>query len=169
MSSKTKIVVLRMKELIYTGIFVLLGILLLILLITMFSPEKNADLPVHKEEADLYQPGIYTASILLGGNAIDLSVILERGSITSIQLVNLNETMATMYPLMEPALENLTQQIVSSQSLENIAYPEENQYTSMVILDAIRMAVEKGRLPDTEAGTEPAPNTGGEPAADTGL
>ena len=35
MSAKTKIVVLRMKELIYTGIFVALGILLIILLIAM--------------------------------------------------------------------------------------------------------------------------------------
>ena len=37
MSSKTKIVVLRMKELIYTAIFVGLGILLIILLVYMFS------------------------------------------------------------------------------------------------------------------------------------
>ena len=40
MSSKTKIVVLHMKELIYTGIFILLGIILLFLLISMFTPEQ---------------------------------------------------------------------------------------------------------------------------------
>ena len=39
MSSKTKIVVLRMKELIYTGIFVALGILLILLLVYMFAPK----------------------------------------------------------------------------------------------------------------------------------
>ena len=38
MSSKTKIVVLHLKELIYTGIFVVLGILFLILMIVMFLP-----------------------------------------------------------------------------------------------------------------------------------
>ena len=44
MSSKTKIVVLRMKELIYTGIFVALGILLILLLVYMFSPkDKSTD------------------------------------------------------------------------------------------------------------------------------
>ena len=36
MSSKTKIVVLHLKELIYTGIFAVLGILFIILLIIMF-------------------------------------------------------------------------------------------------------------------------------------
>ena len=40
MSSKTKIVVLHIKELIYTGIFILLGIILLFLLISMFTPEQ---------------------------------------------------------------------------------------------------------------------------------
>ena len=42
MSSKTKIVVLRMKEVIYTAIFVGLAILLLILCFIMFRPEKTA-------------------------------------------------------------------------------------------------------------------------------
>lgn len=38
MSSKTKIVVLKSRELIYTGIFVILGIMLILLLFYMFSP-----------------------------------------------------------------------------------------------------------------------------------
>ena len=41
MSSKTKIVVVHMKELIYTGIFILLGIVLILLLISMFTPEDS--------------------------------------------------------------------------------------------------------------------------------
>lgn len=43
MSSKTKIVVLHMKELIYTAIFAVLGILLILLLIFMFLPDDNTD------------------------------------------------------------------------------------------------------------------------------
>lgn len=163
MNSKTKIVVLRMKELIYTGIFVLLGILLILLLVTMFAPgkkdetatEDNNTLSTPVEEAaqaELYQPGVYTSSIMLGGNAIDLEVTVEKNYIASIRLVNLNESVATMYPLMEPALENLTSQIYTTQSLENITYPEENQYTSMVILDAIENAVAKARLPEEVKG-----------------
>ena len=38
MSSKTKIIVLHMKEIIYTAIFAALGILLIILLVVMFRP-----------------------------------------------------------------------------------------------------------------------------------
>ena len=41
MNSKTKIVVLHLKELIYTGIFAALGILFVILLIIMFLPKNK--------------------------------------------------------------------------------------------------------------------------------
>lgn len=155
MSSKTKIVVLRMKELIYTGIFVLLGILLILLLVTMFAPDKEAAPAVEHADLPIYKPGVYTTSILLGGNAVDLEVIAEADYLASIRLVNLSEAIATMYPLMEPALDHLTEQIFNTQSLEGLTYPEENQYTSMVILDAIEMAVEKAKLPPSQPEAEP--------------
>lgn len=40
MKSKTKIIVLHMKEIIYTIIFAALGILLILLLILMFHPKE---------------------------------------------------------------------------------------------------------------------------------
>ena len=43
MSAKTKIVVLHMKELIYTAVFAVLGILFIILLVMMFLPGKDKD------------------------------------------------------------------------------------------------------------------------------
>ena len=41
MSSKTKIVVLHMKEIIYTVLFICLGILLVTLLTFMFHPKNK--------------------------------------------------------------------------------------------------------------------------------
>ncbi len=43
MSSKTKIVVLHMKEIIYTVIFAVLAIVLILLLIFMFRPDTIPD------------------------------------------------------------------------------------------------------------------------------
>lgn len=43
MSSKTRIVVLHMKEVIYTAIFLLLGLLMIILLLIMFGPSKDKE------------------------------------------------------------------------------------------------------------------------------
>lgn len=52
MSSKTKIVVVHLKELIYTGIFLLLGIVLLILLISMFAPKETGTVPVPQTKTE---------------------------------------------------------------------------------------------------------------------
>lgn len=144
MSSKTKIVVLHMKELVYTVIFAVLGILLILLLIFMFLPNKDeGDDAV---ETMQYVAGVYNSSIEFNDSAIDVEVVIDNNRINSISLVNLDESIATMYPLMQPALDNISQQIYEKQSLDNITYSEENQYTSMVLLKAIEQAVEKAVL-----------------------
>lgn len=140
MSSKTKIVVLHLKELVYTAIFATLGILLIILLIFMFLPDNKDE---NTKETMTYTAGVYTSSIQLNDNAIDVEVVVDDSHINSISLVNLDETTAAMYPLMQPALDNLTQQIYEKQSLEDISYADDNQYTSMVLLNAIESALEK--------------------------
>ena len=139
MSSKTKIVVLHMKELIYTAIFVALGILLILLLIFMFLPNKKNE----AKETMQYVSGVYNSSIKFNDNAINMEVVIDDNRITAISLVNLDEAVTTMYPLMQPALDNLSQQIYEKQSLEQITYSEENQYTSTVLLTAIQKALEK--------------------------
>ena len=45
MKSKTKIIVLHMKEIVYTVIFAVLGILLILLLILMFHPKEPSPAP----------------------------------------------------------------------------------------------------------------------------
>lgn len=139
MSAKTKIWVFHMKELIYTAVFIVLGIVFLLLLIFMFSadkkPEESAAVPSR------YTAGIYTASMTLGGNPVEIVVTVDEDYISSIRFRQLDETVAAMYPLMEPALESLSSQIYKSQSLDNISYSEDSQYTSMMLLDAIKTAL----------------------------
>jgi hypothetical protein len=48
-----------------------------------------------------------------------------------------------MYPLVAPALEELSAQILASQSLEGITYQSESQYTSTLLYKAIVSAIEK--------------------------
>lgn len=48
-----------------------------------------------------------------------------------------------MYPLVQPAIENIAEQIYEKQSLENIEYSKDNPYTSQIIVNAIREALEK--------------------------
>lgn len=146
MSAKTKIVVLHMKEVIYTAIFLVLAILLLVLLFTMFGTKKKS---ADGSEADasevLYVPGVYTSTIELSGQTFDVEVSVDENHINSIALNNLSETTTAMYPLMEPSLESLASQIYTTQSTENISFSDDNKYTSQLLLQAIDAALEKAK------------------------
>lgn len=146
MSSKTKIIVLHLKELIYTGIFVLLAILFVVLMVIMFLPSKSPSKPDFSDQEARYVPGKYTTSLQIGSGCVDVEVIVDDSCITSVRLVNLTEVITTMYPLMEPCLDTIAEQIYKTQSLEGITYPEENQYTSRLLLSAIEAALQKALI-----------------------
>ena len=144
MSSKTKIVVLHMREVIYTAIFLLLAVILGVVVFFMFGPGKS-----QKTAADanaLYTPGVYRSSIELSGNTFDVEVTVDADRIKSIRLVNLSEATSAMFPLMEPALVSLASQIYSTQSLEGIQYASDQKYTSQMLLGAVKDAVSKAAV-----------------------
>jgi uncharacterized protein with FMN-binding domain len=136
-----------MKELIYTAIFVGLGILLVILLLFMFLPreEKGEAAPTMN-----YVAGVYTSSVMLNDKTVDVQVIVDENRINAISLIDLDETVTTMYPLVEPAVEKISEQVIEKQSTEGITYQSDNQYTSIVILNAIENALSKAQV-ETQA------------------
>lgn len=147
MSAKTKIVVLHMKELIYTAIFIGLGILLVVLFLFMFHSGDEGE---ESTETMKYVAGVYSSSILFNDSMMDVQVIVSENEIQSVSLINLSESVMTMYPLVEPALENLTEQIIERQSTENISYDADNQYTSIMLLNAVENALEKAKVENQE-------------------
>lgn len=148
MSQKTKIVVLHMKEVVYTAIFAILAIILLILLLVMFRSGK--DDPSTSASTDIYEPGTYSSPIVLGGQNVNVDVVVDSSHITSISFSSLDDSIATMYPLMESSLEELSSQIIEKQSTEGITYQQENQYTSQILLNAIHTALDKAHVTEQD-------------------
>lgn len=143
MGSKTKIVVLHMKEIIYTIIFAALAILLIVLLAVMFRHGAKEDSPGSDSDSRKYTPGAYTSALTLNNANLEVEVTVDESRINSIRFTNLDESVSTMLPLIQPAIEDIAEQIYETQSLDNITLPEESPYTSQVILNAISEAVEK--------------------------
>lgn len=54
-----------------------------------------------------------------------MEVAVDADHINSVSMTPLSDSVETMYPLMAPALEQLSEQICSSQSLENLTYQRE--------------------------------------------
>ena len=144
MSSKTKIVVLRLKEIIYSAIFIGIAILVVGLFLFMFRPKKEAP-SASQTAASAYIPGVYTASLTVGSQNINVEVAVDADKINSVSFVSLDEAVTTMYPLMQPVLQDLESQIVNSQSLENLSYSMETRYTSQALINAIETALNKAK------------------------
>ena len=121
MSSKTKIVVLKARELIYTGIFILLGILLILLLIFMFVPSHKSK---KTKETSGYTQGVYSSPLKLGENELELSVTVKDGKARSVSLKHLNKSIKTMYPLIEPSLNEINKQLPKVQNIDDIKFDE---------------------------------------------
>lgn len=141
MHSKTKIIVLHMKEIIYTALFILFLIILAVLLFFMFGSRKSKEETASSDA--LYTAGTYTSSVSMDQTNLEVEVTVDEDHIKSIRFSNLDETVETMYPLLQSSMENLADQIVLSQSAEDITLPEDSEYTSSLILSAIQSALEK--------------------------
>lgn len=152
--SRTRIIILQVKELIYTAIFVGLGILLLVLLFFMFWPGKEKDTAsratstvssnlADSESAAVYKPGVYTSELSLGSTSVNLQVTLDADQVKSVELVNLEESISTMYPLIEPAVEEISSQLAQNISLEEVVLSDDSQYTQQMILDTISSILEE--------------------------
>ena len=150
MSGKTKIVVLKLKELICAGIFLALAILAIILIVitTKNGEENNTQTP--SDTSAIYLPGTYTTAMVLNGSNVELAVTVDETAILSIELQNMDETVSVMYPLMEPALEKLAAQIIEHQSIDAIEYSSDNLYTSTVLLNAITSSLNQAKIPVEE-------------------
>lgn len=154
MSSKTKIVVLHMKEVVYTAVFLALALILLVVFLIMFSGKKDSEkkpsvTTAASAENARYIPGIYTSTISLGDQTFDVQVNVEQDRITAISLNNLSETTAAMYPLMEPALDSIASQIYVNQTTEGLIYGEDDRYTSELLVSAINQALEQAQNPSS--------------------
>ena len=142
MSSSPKIVVLKTREILYTLILLFLVILLIVCLFLMFAPKKaDSRQPQSVTSVATYIPGIYTAPVTLGKDTMNMEVTVDASKIRAIRLVNLSEAITASYPLVSPSLEEITAQILETQSLDGISCPAENRYTAQLLLSAISEAL----------------------------
>ena len=107
--------------------------------------------------APSYVPGIYTTSLVLNDNTVDVAVTVDETNINDIRIVNLDEAVATMFPLLEPSFDELANQILRNQSLDNITYSDDNKYTSMVLLNAIKTTLDKAAAPSPSVSPSASP------------
>lgn len=139
--SKTKIVVFQLKEIIYTAIFVGLGILLILLLIFMFLPKNKDTASLGTQK---YKAGKYTSELVLNDTSLNIEVVVDENHINSVNITNIDDTVTAMYPLMEPALADISDQLCDDVNIDDIKISSENsKYTETLLLETVKETLEK--------------------------
>ena len=136
--ANTKIVVLHRRELLYTGIFLSLLFVFILLSLILFFPKKQADT---KEQAK-YVPGVYTSSLNLNDTELNLEVVVDQNHINSVSITNIDESVSAMYPLLEPSLSEIEKQLSNNIPLSEIQVTEDGKYTQTILQEHIQKALE---------------------------
>ncbi|MCL2573378.1 MAG: FMN-binding protein [Defluviitaleaceae bacterium] len=133
---KSRFVVLQMKDIVRTGIFVVIGLVLLIALIWAIMPRSsNTDMGARN-----FIPGTYTSYIIIHNRPIGVLVTVDENKIIDITLSEMAESQEVFYPLIRPTMATLSQEVISKQST-NIEGPADAAVTSRILLDAINNAL----------------------------
>ena len=85
------------------------------------------------------------SSILLNGTPIDIQVTVDSDNINNIEMVNLSESVQTMYPMLNSSFDEIKTAVINNGSTDNITYNAGSKYTATMLLSAIDSALAKAR------------------------
>jgi uncharacterized protein with FMN-binding domain len=139
-----------MKDIIRTGIFILIGVILLVALIWAVMPNRGPEGTAEMFEPGSFVPGTYTSYIILHNRPVSISVTVDDGAILDIAISDMAESLEVFYPLIRPTMAELSQKVIDTQST-NIETGIKTQYTSRILLDAINMALHQALVPAEES------------------
>lgn len=136
--SGTKFVVVKMKELVKTAVFAVLGVVILAGLIYFFLHLGD------DSGESAYRDGTYYADMELGGETAAVAVTVENGKIADIALSGQSDSVAVFYPLLETAVEEVGREVTKNQSL-TIEVSPQSAHSSQLVLDAVAEGLEKAK------------------------
>ena len=136
MQSDTRIFVFRLRQLLtFLLVLIILIAAAVFILFVIGSSKKD----VQTSPASAYTAGVYTSSITLNNQSVD------KDHIKSASIVNLDESVAAMYPLLTTSMDAISAQLAAGVSIADIRYESSSRYTSQVLLSAIAQAIDKAR------------------------
>lgn len=130
----SKIFVVKLRDVIKTAVFAILGIVIIAAIIAFFSGSNKS----------AYNEGTYNSEIILYGNPVELSVTVSKNEIESISLEQLNETQEVFYPTFSSCIDEISQQVIKLQSTD-IELNKDYEVTGGILLNAIDTALNEAK------------------------
>lgn len=141
--SGARIFVLHKKDLIKMGIIVLVALALIITALVILIPRRSAD----TGEATRFVPGVYSSMIVLYDEPLHVRVTVSENEILSVYMTDMADMQRVFYPLFEPRMRDLAEEILRYQSA-HITPQTDYPVTTWILHEAVRSALQ---MAETEA------------------
>lgn len=140
-----KFVVIKLRELIKTSIFAVLGVIIIAGFIWFFlNLGGNENSGFIGKQTETYADGAYYTKVDLGDENAMVKVEVLEGKIADIKLDNFSDSAMVFYPLLEPAVEEVAREVIKNQSF-SISVSEKNAYSAQAILQGVVTALEQAK------------------------
>ncbi len=130
---QSRIFVVKLKDIIRTAVFAILGIAVIAAAVIFIFGGKGE-----------YKEGTYTSGIILHGSPVELEVKVSRNAIESITLGDMGETQAVFYPTFNSCFDELAAAVIENQSTD-IELNKDYEVAEGILLDAVDNALEQAR------------------------
>ena len=142
-----KIVILKRRQLLLCAILLIIAVVLI--LAVSIGKKNDSDNNITLEDAR-YTPGLYQSNIRLSEYTLNLELAVDRDCIKSVSITNLDEEILSMYPLIEPSLQAVSEQLIGGVAIDAVTISEDSKFTQMMLIEAIGSMLEKATLPTEE-------------------
>lgn len=142
-----KIVILKRRQLLLCAILLIIAVV--IVLAVSIGRKSNSGDNITLEDAR-YTPGLYHSDIQLSEYTLNLELAVDRDCIKSVNITNLDEEILSMYPLIEPSLQAVSEQLIGGVAIDAVTISEDSKFTQMMLIEAIGSMLEKATLPIEE-------------------
>lgn len=133
----TKIVVVKLKDVLKKSVLALIGVAILISIILFLIPKSN-------DSQAKYNAGTYSSKIILHSNPVLVEVTVSKDEILDINLLNMQETQEVFYPLFERSINDIAKQVIENQSTI-VSSTTDNSVTTKILINAIDNALEQAK------------------------
>nr|WP_317356942.1 hypothetical protein [uncultured Tyzzerella sp.] len=131
----TKIVVVKLKDVLKKALLTIVGLIILGVIVYFFIP---------KGDKTAYNPGTYSSNIILHSNPVSVQVTVSKDEILDIELVNMGETQEVFYPLFERSIDDISAQIIENQSTD-ITASVDTSMTTDILIKAVEQALNEAK------------------------
>ncbi|MGN0165075.1 MAG: hypothetical protein ACI39R_02740 [Lachnospiraceae bacterium] len=144
----TRIFVIKRKYLL-TALIALITILALIAVLIIKSRNKE---PVKETVSNTYGssseyiPGLYTGQLALGDYNTTLEVLVDDTQVKNVRIINSDEAVETMYPLVGTTIADINNMLRSGTSIEELLNDIHNGYTYSLLTNEINSILDKAKI-----------------------